>query len=64
MNPDIKERSFEFAVRIVNLCRELEDKSVTTKALLNLSQLTLQINPSRLNKAFGSGSRPMKFLNS
>ena len=35
MNPNIKERSFEFAVRIVSLCRELENKSATTKTLLN-----------------------------
>ena len=34
MNANIKERSFEFAVRIVKLCRELEKNSSTTRTLL------------------------------
>lgn len=34
MDTDIKKRSFEFSVRIVKLCRELETSSSTTRTLL------------------------------
>ena len=34
MNVDITGRSFEFAVRIVKLCRELEDRGAVTGVLI------------------------------
>ena len=35
MKIDITERSFEFALRVVKLCRFLEDEHKTNKALIN-----------------------------
>ena len=57
MNFDIKERSFDFAVRIVNLCRELEEKSAITKTLLNQLIRSGTSVGANIEEAHGSQSK-------
>ncbi len=53
----IKERSFEFAVRIVTLCRELEGSVVTTNALINQLIRSGTSIGANIEEAHGSQSK-------
>ena len=53
----IKERSFEFAVRIIKLCRKLEGSIVTTNALINQLIRSGTSIGANIEEAHGSQSK-------
>ena len=57
MNQDIKERSFEFAVRIVKLCRETEASSSVNRILLNQLIRSSTSIGANIEEANGSKSK-------
>ena len=55
---DIKERTFEFAVRVVTLCRELDEKPGVSRTIANQLLRSGTSIGANVEEAHGSQSKP------